>query len=302
MVNHLQKQEETNNQYFIKAYGLSDQLDPEVELNEITLICNPHYRYSSNKSEEELEILLLAATMKEFISYAVGCMLGRYSLDKEGLILANVGETLEDYLSQVPEPNFMPDEDNVIPVLEGEWFEDDIAERFKDFLKVTFGEENFDENLAFLEEAIGRDIRGYFVKDFYDEHIKMYKKRPIYWLFSSPNGSFNALIYMHRYSPDTASVILNEYLVPYRDKLKAHKALLETRVISPDASQGEMTRASREIDQINKILSELKEYEDEILYPLATQQIKIDLDDGVLVNYNKFGKALKNVTGLSGKA
>ena len=95
---------------------------------------------------------------------------------------------------------FPPDEDNVIPVLEGEWFEDDIAERFKDFLKVTFGEENFEENLEFLEEAIGRDIRSYFIKDFYNEHVKMYKKRPIYWLFSSPKGSFNALIYMHRYT------------------------------------------------------------------------------------------------------
>ena len=174
-----------------------------------------------------------------------------------------------------------------------------VVERFKNFIKVTFGEQNFEDNLAFLEEAIGRDIRSYFVKDLYNEHVKMYKKRPIYWLFSSPKSSFNALIYMHRYTPDTVSVILNEYLVSFRDKLKAHKSLLETRVISPDASQGEKTRASREIDQTNKILSELKEYEDEILYPLATQRIEIDLDDGVFVNYQKFGKALKRVQGLS---
>ena len=299
MIMDMRELEEKNNQFFIDAYDLKEELTPLAKIEEITITCNPYYRYSNKKDEVALEALRLTDTMKELISYAVGCMLGRYSLDKEGLILTNTGETLEDYLRQVPEPTFPPDEDNVIPVLEGEWFEDDIAERLKNFFKVTFGEENFEENLAFLEEAIGRNIRSYFVKDFYNEHVKMYKKRPIYWLFSSPNGSFNALIYMHRYRPDTPSVILNDYLVPYRDKLKAHKALLETRVISPDASQGEKTRASREIDQIHKILSELKEYEDEILYPLATQQVEIDLDDGVKINYNKFGKALQKVTGLS---
>ncbi len=291
--------EEENNKIFIKAYHLISDLDTEVPIDEITLSFNSYYRYDSKKSEEELEALLLADTMKEFIGYSVGCMVGRYSLEKEGLILANAGETLEDYLRQVPEPSFMPDEDNVIPVLEGEWFQDDIAERFKDFLKVTYGKANFEENLAFIEAAIGRDIRNYFVKDFYNHHVKMYKNRPIYWLFSSSKGSFNALIYMHRYRPDTLSVILNDYLLQYHDKLTAHKALLETRSISVSASQSEKTKAIKEIDQINKVLSELKEYEDEILYPLAAQQIEIDLDDGVKVNYNKFGRALKKVTGLS---
>ncbi len=295
----MQELEEDNNRVFIKEFGLERELNPELPLMEITLTCNPHYRYRGDKTDEEREALLLADTMKEFISYAVGCMLGRYSLDKEGLVLANAGETLEDYLQQVPEPSFMPDEDNVIPVLEGEWFEDDIAERFKDFLKVTFGEENFEENIDFLEEAIGQDIRSYFVKDFYNHHVKMYKKRPIYWLFSSSKGSFNALIYMHRYEQDTLSVILNDYLVQYHEKMTAHKALLETRSISASASQGERTKALKEIDQINKVLSEIKEYEDEILYPLATQQIEIDLDDGVKVNYTKFGRALKKVVGLS---
>ena len=209
MTTEIRRLEEENNRFFIEAYGLQNELTPHVSLREITLTCNPYYRYRGKESEEELESLLLADTMKEFISYSVGCMFGRYSLEKEGLILANAWETLQEYLRQVPEPTFMPDEDNVIPVLEGEWFEDDIAERFKDFLKVTFGEENFEENLAFLEEAIGRDLRGFFVRDFYNEHVKMYKKRPIYWLFSSPKGSFNALIYMHRYTPDTVSVSLN---------------------------------------------------------------------------------------------
>ena len=138
--------------------------------------------------------------MKEFISYAVGCMFGRYSLDKPGLILANHGETLQDYLRQVPEPTFTPDEDNVIPILEGEWFDDDIAERFKKFLKVTFGKSITKKTWPSSKRPSGEISALTFVRDFYNEHVKMYKKRPIYWLFSSPNGSFNALIYMHRYT------------------------------------------------------------------------------------------------------
>ena len=226
-------------------------------------------------------------------------MFGRYSLDKPGLILANEGETLRDYLKQVPEPTFPADNDNVIPVLDEGWFDDDIVERFKRFLRVTFGDEHYEENLAFLENGIGKDIRGYFLKDFYKEHLKMYKKRPIYWLFSSPNGSFNALIYMHRYRPDTVSIILNDYLRQYREKISAHKAHLQAVERDPNASQGEKTKALREIDKIDKVLAELREYEDEVLYPLAAQQIQIDLDDGVKVNYPKFGKALKRVSGLS---
>jgi hypothetical protein len=290
--------EEENNLTFINAYGLQDELSPDVSLEEITLNGNPHYRYGGNKNEEELEIVLRADTMKEFISYAVGCMFGRYSLDKPGLVLANQGETLKDYLKQVPKPTFTPDEDNVIPVLEGEWFEDDIAERFKKFLRVTFGEEHYDENLAFIEESIGRDVRSYFVKEFYKDHVQTYKKRPIYWLFSSPKGSFNALIYMHRYQPDTVSIVLNGYLREYIKKLTAHKSQLERTSVSGSASQSQKTKALKEITQVNKVLSELKEYEDDVLYPLATEQVRIDLDDGVKVNYGKFGRALSPIKGL----
>ncbi|MCA9947734.1 MAG: hypothetical protein KC449_29840, partial [Anaerolineales bacterium] len=208
--------EEENNRLFIEAYGLQDELTSDVPLSEITLTCNPHYRYSGNKTEAELEALLLADTMREFISYAVGCMFGRYSLDKPGLILANQGETVADYARKIGNPlsvngnpstdnrspttdyrppfTFPPDEDNAIPMLDGDWFSDDITERFKKLLRVTFGEEHYAENLAFIEAALGRDIRSYFLRDFYDHHVKTYKKRPIYWLFSSPKGSFNVLI------------------------------------------------------------------------------------------------------------
>ncbi len=298
----MQQLEEENNRIFIDAYGLQDELTPDVPLEEITLTCNPHYRYGGDKSEEELEALLRADTMREFISYAVGCMFGRYSLDKPGLILANQGETLDDYLTPAcPQPPAVPqpDKDNVIPLLDGDWFTDDIVERFKRFLRVTFGDEHYQENLAFIEDALGRDIRNYFLREFYTHHVKMYKKRPIYWLFSSPKGSFNALIYMHRYRPDTVSVVLNDYLREFRTKLQAHRRQQEAISISESAPQRDRTRALKEMDSIDKVLKELREYEDDVLYPLATERVEIDLDDGVKVNYNKFGAALKRVPGLS---
>jgi len=299
MTLEMQRFEEENNRIFIEAYGLQDELTPEVPLNEITLTCNPHYRYGGNKSEEELETLLLADTMKEFISYGVGCMFGRYSLDKPGLILANQGETVKDYLSQIPKPTFEPDDDNVIPILDGEWFIDDIAGRFRRFLKITFGDDHYEENLKFLEKAIGKDIRKYFLKNFYADHVKRYKKRPIYWLFSSPNGGFNALIYMHRYCQDTVSIVLNDYLREFRTKLISRREHLEAISISASASKTEKTKALKEIEKLKKTITELDDYERETLYPLATQKIEIDLDDGVKVNYPKFGKALKKVPGLS---
>lgn len=293
-----QRLESENNRIFIDAYGLQDEMDPEVPISDISLTFNPGYRYGGNRSEAELETLLLTDTVREFISYAVGCMFGRYSLDKPGLILANQGETLTDYLRQVPDPTYQPDEDNVIPVLEGEWFSDDITERFKKFLRVTFGAEHYEENLAFIEQAIGRDVRSYFLKEFYAQHVKMYQKRPIYWMFSSPKGSFNVLVYMHRYKPDTISVILNKYLREFRGKLEARKAYLEGISISASAPAREKTAALKELDKLSKIMAELLDYERETLYPLAIQKMVIDLDDGVKANYPKFGSALAKISGL----
>lgn len=274
--------EEKINHIFISIYGLQKLLQDHVNKKDITLL----------KPD-------LNRDLRSFISYSVGCMFGRYSLDKPGLILSNQGETAQDYYKQISLLSFPPDEDNVLPILEAGWFNDDITERFKKFLRVTFGDEHYEENLAFIENAIGRDIRSYFLKDFYVEHVQMYKKRPIYWLFSSPNGSFNALVYMHRYRSDTVSVVLNDYLREYVRKLNAHKAHLEQVSLRLGGSQAEKTKALKEINALNKVLAELKEYEDQVLYPLATRQLQIDLDDGVRVNYNKFGKALKWVKGLS---
>lgn len=187
MTDEMKRLEEENNRIFIDAYGLQDELTPDVPLEEITLTCNPYYRYGDKNTPEELEARLLSDTMQEFIHYAVGCMFGRYSIDKPGLILANQGDTIAEYKTQVPNSRFDTDEDNVIPVLDENWFEDDIVERFQKFLRVTFGEEHYKENLEFIENAIGKNLRKYFTKDFYDYHVRRFKKRPIYWMFSSPN-------------------------------------------------------------------------------------------------------------------
>jgi type II restriction/modification system DNA methylase subunit YeeA len=252
-----------------------------------------------------LEDLLLADTMREFVAYSVGCMFGRYSLDQPGLILANQGESLTDYLRQIPQPRFMPDDDNVIPLLDGDWFTDDITGRFREFLRATFGDEHYEENLRFIEDALGKKgkplpIRDYFLREFYADHVKRHKKRPIYWLFSSPKGSFNALIYLHRYRPDTASIVL-QYLRDFRSKLASERDHQEQMSISPSASQGEKTKALKKIEELKKTLVELDDYERETLYPLATQQVHIDLDDGVKVNYAKLGAALKKIPGLDAK-
>lgn len=319
MTLEMQRLEEENNRIFIEAYGLQDELAPDVPLNEITLTCNPHYRYGVDECEvgsekwEAMEARLLEDTMKEFISYSVGCMFGRYSLDMPGLVLANQGETVEDYNKKIEEwknqtgitsqteITFHPDKDNVIPVLDGDWFTDDIVERFQRFLRVTFGEEHYEANLKFIEKALGKNIRKYFLKDFYSDHVRRYKKRPIYWLFSSPKGSFNALIYMHRYRPDTVSVVLNDYLREFRTKLISRKNHLEAVSISTRSSQGEKTKALKEIESLKKMINELDAYEREVMYLLATQQLEIDLDDGVKVNYLKFGAALKKISGLDAK-
>ncbi|OOO17902.1 BREX-1 system adenine-specific DNA-methyltransferase PglX [Agrobacterium pusense] len=302
MTDEMQRLEEENNRIFIDAYGLQDELTPDVPIEEITLTCNPAYRYGVKGTVEEREARLKADTMAEFLSYAVGCMFGRYSLDAPGLILANQGETLSDYLARladkgVTQPSFMPDADNVIPVLDGDWFADDIVGRFRKFLRVTFGEERFRENLAFIEAQIG-DIRKYFTRTFYEDHLKRYKKRPIYWMFSSPKGTFQALTYMHRYRPETVSVLLNDYLREFIRKLEAERARLEKLEDDPSASQAQKTKAMKDASAIAKQITELMEWERDVIFPLAQRKIEIDLDDGVKRNYPLFGAALKPIKGL----
>jgi type II restriction/modification system DNA methylase subunit YeeA len=351
MTREMQRLEEENNRIFIEAYELQGELTPEVPLNEITLTCNPWYRYGKKcenqtpgqfSEDSDLEARILADTMKEFLSYAIGCMMGRYSLDKPGLILANAGDTLEEYWKIVGKgeeagirvqglgisedknltlsstdlapssttltpspypltPKFHPDEDGILPVLDGEWFEDDIESRFRQFLRVTFGDENFEENLRFIEDSLGKDIRKYFLTDFYKDHVQTYKKRPIYWMFQSPKKGFQCLIYMHRYNRDTVNRILNRYLREYLVKLRSRISQLEHELTGEGLSAKDRTRATKELEQIRKTIRECEEYEREVILPLAQKRIEIDLDDGVKVNYLKFGNALVTIPGLAAK-
>lgn len=301
LTEELHRIENDINVQFAEAYGVTDEVELEIPIQEITLNTNPSFRFKATKSNEAKKCSMRNESLRDLISYAIGCVLGRYSLDRKGLILSNQNETLDGSREQTSLSTFLPDKDNVIPIIDfdGDWFEDDISERFKQFLKVAFGEENFSENLGFIEESIGKDIKKYFAKDFYIDHVKRYKKRPIYWMFSSPKGTFNALIYMHRYTKDTVDVVLNNYLREFRTKLVARKESLEQIEISASASQRDKTQAIKTIAKINKVLDEINEYEHDVLYPLAGEKVEIDLDDGVKHNYPLFGKALKKVPGLS---
>lgn len=293
--------EEENNSILLDLYGVAAEADPTVVPGRVSLNSNPEYRFGAGKSSSEYTSLVRSARVADFVSFAVGCMFGRYSLDEPGLVLADQGGTVQDYLSKVPNPSFRPDTDNVIPIVDGDWFEDDIVTQFRRFLRVTFGEEHFEKNLRFVTESLGvKDLRDYFVKSFYKDHVQRYKKRPIYWLFSSPKGSFNALIYLHRYTSSTVSTVLNEYLREFKAKLAASRQHHE-RLAAGTGTAREKAAAQKEVDRLRKVLLELDEYEHDVLYPLATQQIQIDLDDGVKANYPKFGTALKKIVGLEAK-
>ena len=294
--------ETINNKKFLTSQHLEDVYSSDVTEDTVSLYNNFKYK-KLYKNKDDFTYCLI----KAFISYSVGCMFGRYSLEKEGLILCNQGETIDDFKSKVPNAVFEADEDNVIPVLSDNWFSDDIVERFKNFLKVAFGEEHYLENLRFIEQTLNvkeknsYSIRDYFVNEFYADHIRRYKKRPIYWMFKSPKGHFKALIYMHRYQPYTVSRARNEYLLEFRHKLDAEKQNLESLISSKTLSKADNNAKNKRIEDIKKIINDINNYDSEIMYPLAQQNITIDLDDGVKTNYVKFGNALEKIPGLEKK-
>ncbi len=454
----IRRLETENNRIFIEAYGLQDELTPEVPWHEITLTCNPFYRYgvksgqclvdsdqhdtshsplASNHSlplVTDLEERLKADTVKELISYAVGCMMGRYSLEKPGLILADQGAQISDQWivvsgqlvlrgkvaecvrkelqridclaegdgscgrsvstgetapdggtvcivgsassgggfnsvecrrgagteydaglhelsdngtsvvlrdgntivdlcsaevldaiasgsgaelvrrgwkdaeridwktihSSLTTSHFSPDKDGIIPILDNDWFADDIVTRFREFIKVAFGEVHFFENMAWIEGALGKDIRSYFTKDFYKDHLQRYQNRPIYWLFQSPKGAFRALVYMHRYKPDMVGGVLG-YLRSLQTKVENQLGVAMQIASDESKSSTERVRANKEVVKYSKMQKELDEYEKNVLYPLSTERIEIDLDDGVKANYRKFGTALRKVAALERK-
>jgi hypothetical protein len=280
----LHENEEELNRQFIDIYGLQDELTPDVPLDEITILQQGEIKIEDGELKWNADVV-----MKQLISYAVGCMMGRYSIDKPGLILANQGDGLEQFNEQVPNSRFEPDDDGIIPLMSAQSdFADNATIRFKQWLVAAFGEETLVENLNFIEKCLGKSIDDYFVKDFWKDHKKMYQNRPIYWLFSSKKGAFQCLAYMHRMDAYTAERIRTKYLLPHIEWLMQKQSEMEANAANLNA------RERKELDNIGKQIEECREYHDR-LHVIADEQIALDLDDGVVVNYAKFGDVLSKL-------
>ena len=272
----LHENEEELNRQFIEIYGLQDELTPDVPLDEITILQQGEISIVDNQLKWNADVV-----MKQLISYAIGCMMGRYSIDKPGLILANQGDSLEQFNKQVPDSRFEPDDDGIIPLMSAQSdFADNATIRFKQWLVAAFGEDTLVENLNFIEKCLGKSIDDYFVKDFWKDHKKMYQNRPIYWLFSSKKGAFQCLAYMHRMDAYTAERIRTKYLLPHIEWLIQKQGEMEANAANLNA------RERKELDNIGKQIEECREYHDR-LHVIADKQIAFDLDDGVAVNYAK---------------
>lgn len=274
--NQLKANEEELNRIFIDIYGLQDELTPEIEDKDVTV----------RKANLQRDI-------KSFISYAVGCMFGRYSLDVDGLAYAGGEWENSKYVS------FPVDKDNIIPICDDEYFEDDIVGRFVKFVEVVYGADTLQENLKFIADALGgkgqpKDvIRNYFMKGFYADHCKTYQKRPIYWLFDSgKKNGFKCLIYMHRYQPDTIARIRTDYVHEQQARYRTAIADLENRIAN--ASTSERVKLNKQLKTLNDQSKEIHEYEEKI-HHLADQMISIDLDDGVKKNYAIFQDVLAKI-------
>jgi len=293
----LHRNEEENNRIFIELYGLQDELTPEVPYSEITILQEELVESARKEGHIEFDEFVLA---RQFVSYGVGCLMGRYSVEKDGLILADAGASLDDFKAKVPDATFLPDVDGILPLTDEDDFLDDLPTRFKAWLRFISGS-CYEDNLRWIEERLGRDLRSYFVRDFYKDHLRRYKNRPIYWMVTSPSGAFRALLYLHRYTKDSVGKVLNDYLRPYRTKLDQKLRGLRSTLDSPSSSQSEKTSARKRIAQLEKIQNELELWEKDALYPTALKRIELDLDNGVKVNYRKLGGILEPVKQLEAK-
>lgn len=300
----MQHLEQENNRLFIKAYGLSAELTPEVPIEQITLTVNPAYRYGVKGTEEERWTRFREDSMAELVSYAIGCMMGRYSLDEPGLIYAHSGNQGFDAGRY---DSFPADDDGIVPLTDKEWFSDDAANRLVEFIGVAWPAEYVEENLHFLaanldpkkDESSRNTLRRYLCTKFYKDHMQTYKKRPIYWLFSSgKQKAFQCLVYLHRYNESTLARMRTEYVIPLTAKMSAYEQKLK-KDADASGSAAEIKRLEKEIAQLHKQQAELSEF-DEKLRHYADQIINLDLDDGVKVNYGKFGDLLAEVKAITG--
>ncbi len=272
----LKENEKKINEYFVDQFNLKEEISIETKDNEISI-------YLANKEED----------IKGFISYAVGCILGRYSLDILGIAYAGGEWDASKYTT------FQPDKDAIIPICDDEYFEDDIVGRFIKFVETVYGKETLEENLSFIANALGgrgaaRDvIRNYFINDFYPDHLKVYQKRPIYWLFDSgKKNGFKCLVYMHRYQPDTIARIRTDYVHEQQSRYRTEIADLEQRING--ASSSERVKLNKQLSKLQNQATEIREYEEKI-HHLADQMIDIDLDDGVKHNYEIFKDVLAKI-------
>ena len=332
----LHKNEEELNRLFIEICDLQDEMDEKVSFDDITIlkkeakiieidnsisknIDNSISKNFSNESEKYLYDRGVSLEfnkdelIKQFLSYAIGCIIGRYSINKSGLIIANSDDTLElsenkfivkgtdGEIRQEIESKFLPDEFGIIPITDEKDFSNDIVEKVKEFIKCVYGEENLKDNLNFIAEALGNKdnksseeiIRTYFIKDFYSDHLQRYQKRPIYWLMNSgKKNAFSCLFYMHRYEPLTVARVRADYLIPYQEMLENKRKFIERQLSDDDVSAKEKKNIEKQLKELDTLLKELREYANEVKH-IAEQKIPLDLDDGVNVNYEKLGVILK---------
>jgi type II restriction/modification system DNA methylase subunit YeeA len=283
----LQKLEEENNRILIQTYGLENELSPDISEDQITL-------YRPDQEED----------IKRLISYAIGCMMGRYSLGKPGLIYAHSGNQGFD-ASQYQ--TFPADDDGIIPITDNEWFPDDAANRVEAFIATAWPKEHLEENLKFIAESLGPNrneqpretVRRYLATGFFKHHLSMYKRRPIYWLFSSgKQRAFQCLVYLHRYNEGTLSRMRTEYVIPLQGKIASRIGQLDDDITAA-TSTSHRKRLEKERDKLIKQQAELQTF-DEKLRHYADRRISLDLDDGVKVNYGKFGDLLAEIKTVIG--
>ena len=324
----LHKNEEELNRLFIEIYDLQDEMDEKVSFDDITIlkkeakiiqIDNTISKNFSSESEKYLYDRGISLEfnkdelVKQFLSYAIGCIMGRYSINKSGLIIANSDDILElsenkfivkgtdGEIRQEIESKFLPDEFGIIPITDEKDFSNDIVEKVKEFIKIVYGEESLKDNLNFIAEALGNKdnksaeeiIRTYFIKDFYSDHLQRYQKRPIYWLMNSgKKNAFSCLFYMHRYEPLTVARVRADYLIPYQEMLENKRKFIERQLSDDDISAKEKKNIEKQLKELDTLLKELREYANEVKH-IAEQKIPLDLDDGVNINYEKLGAILK---------
>ncbi|PKG98621.1 BREX-1 system adenine-specific DNA-methyltransferase PglX [Paraglaciecola sp. MB-3u-78] len=307
--------ESANNRELLTHYGLEAAFNEKVNLSDITINANPLYRYKSNELNSLIIEKFKSDLNRELVSYSIGCMMARYSLDREGLVYAHAGnEGFKELVVEGAYQTFPADDDGIIPLASEDWlFDDDATTRFSEFVKTVWGAENLSENLTFVAESLRLHalnpkkgegamdtIRRYFSTQFFKDHCKTYKKRPIYWLFSSgKEKAFECLVYLHRYNEGTLSRMRTEYVTPLMGKYEHHHSSLQQQILEGSTEQKRL--AEKALKDLEKKQAELRTFDEQLKHH-AEKRISLDLDDGVKVNYGKFGNLLADVKNIHGVA